>query len=365
MPPHILKEVNQAVAVALDGKGEKQDNQLTCGDSAVKLLSKFGLLEAAVDYATENYSFDFAFEIAKAALKSKVPEIHLKYAIYLEDEGKYSEAELAFIRAGKPKEAVLMYVHQQDWDAAQHVAEEHSPESVPDVLIGQARVAFQKKDYQKAESYLLRADRPDLVDAEMWNDALRIIKEYLPHKAVGLESMAFIFYNRFLDLSEAIEEGSLDMIDNSDFVDTDIPFEVPLPEQPFMTEDKREEIKEWVLALSMDRQVEQTLPLDDERQTYVASLTSPHTGVTFITLHCKQLFYVCKLSEVQETMYMCVGYPVLKQKVEFKRGGRCANKGDWTKFVMNTKASQNEECLDVVHFITKWCGQPLNPAHTF
>ena len=34
---------------------------------------------------------------------------------------------------------------------------------------------------------------------------------------------------------------------------------------------------------------------------------------------------------------MCVGYPVLKQKVEFKRGGRCANKGDWTKFVMNTK----------------------------
>ncbi|XP_019854613.1 PREDICTED: intraflagellar transport protein 172 homolog [Amphimedon queenslandica] len=99
-------------------------------------------------------------------------------------------------------------------------------------------------------------------------------------EAVGLESMAFIFYNRFLDLSEAIEEGSLDMIDNSDFVDTDIPFEVPLPEQPFMTEDKQEEIKEWVLALSMDRQVEQTLPLDDERQTYVASLTSPHTGVT-------------------------------------------------------------------------------------
>ena len=27
-------------------------------------------------------------------------------------------------------------------------------------------------------------------------------------------------------------------------------------------------------------QVEQTLPLDEERQTYVASLTSPHTGVT-------------------------------------------------------------------------------------
>ena len=31
-------------------------------------------------------SFDFAFEIAKVALKSKLPEVHLKYALYLEDE---------------------------------------------------------------------------------------------------------------------------------------------------------------------------------------------------------------------------------------------------------------------------------------
>ena len=40
---------------------------------------------------------------------------------------------------------------------------------------------------------------------------------------------------------------------------------------------------------------------------------------------------------VNVSLHPCVGYPVLKQKVEFKRGGRCANKGDWTKFVMNTK----------------------------
>ena len=72
------------------------------------------------------------------------------------------------------------------------------------------------------------------------------------------------------------------MLDNTDFMDTDIPFEIPLPDQPYMPvskssflclteldcvlklgmslyiflqEDKREEIKEWVLALSMDRRV--------------------------------------------------------------------------------------------------------------
>ena len=73
----------------------------------------------------------------------------------------------------------------------------------------QAQIAFQKKDFQKAETFLLRADRPDLAanlykvpvvgdrelcakllaglfiipqEADMWPDALRIVKDYLPHK---------------------------------------------------------------------------------------------------------------------------------------------------------------------------------------
>ena len=31
-------------------------------------------------------NFDFAFTIAKMALKSKLPELHIKYALHLEDE---------------------------------------------------------------------------------------------------------------------------------------------------------------------------------------------------------------------------------------------------------------------------------------
>ena len=43
-------------------------------------------------------------------MKNKMPEIHLKHAMYLEDEGKFKDAETEFIKAAKPKEAVLMYV---------------------------------------------------------------------------------------------------------------------------------------------------------------------------------------------------------------------------------------------------------------
>lgn len=55
-----------------------------------------------------NFQFDFAFDVARASMPEKLSEIHYKYAMVLEDDGKFKEAEQEFIKAGKPKEAVLM-----------------------------------------------------------------------------------------------------------------------------------------------------------------------------------------------------------------------------------------------------------------
>ncbi|ESP05446.1 hypothetical protein LOTGIDRAFT_228027 [Lottia gigantea] len=612
------------------------------GDSAVKLLNKYGLLEAAVEYATENCAFEFAFDLARMAMKEKMPEIHLKYAMFLEDEGKCAEAEAEFIKANKPKEAVLMYVHSQDWDAAQRVAEAFDPESVSDVLVGQARFAFDEKEFAKAESYLLRAQKPELAvkfyrDSGMWQDALRVCKEYVPNKlqqlqdeydnemtdkstrgaesmihqareweangeyaravecflkvtnkltsdqnilekcwmkagdlalkflgtekaqmvievacprlaelhkyssaaelylgldmikesidmlilggewnkakkvakeldprlegyvedrykdhcrnqgrvddlanvdvigaldlyaekgewekcittaeqqnyniykrifndivcaeglnksdayriwadlrdmfydlcenmgksqeagtpqyeefqimtlishyyavrsaamgqgslesiamrlsvsmlrhtdiipadkafyeagtmckAAGSENMAFVFLNRCLDITEAIEDGSLDMLDHSDFQDTDIPFEIPLPEKPFLSTQQHEEIKEWVLAVSMDQRVAQILP-KDERNTYEASLVASDTGIR--SLPC-----------------IITGYPVLRNKVEFSKPDKVANKDDWNKFLMATKVSHSPELKDILKFIGAFGGAAPNPTYSF
>nr|CAB3255301.1 intraflagellar transport protein 172 homolog [Phallusia mammillata] len=641
------------------------------GDSAVKLLTKFGLLDAAIDYAADNCAFDFAFDLAKTGLKTKMPDIHLKYAMYLEDEGKFAEAEAEFIKAVKPKEAVLMYVHNQDWDSAQRVAIAHDPDSVNDVLIGQARVAFEQKEFQQAEAFLLRAQRADLCakyykEANMWMEALRIGKEYLPpnkfkvlqqeydavisgsgassgadglmkqardwesrgeyaqaiscyckvtfdmtpdarildkcwskgadlalkfltsdkttavikllgpkfiriqkhekaaelyvqvdmiqeaadafmdcgefqkaksvcrdyapdleqyvdqkykqhlkhhgdtktmasvdviaaldmyiergqwekciqtaeqqghqvlhkyvaqyaanllkdenvlealdlyvqhgapaniqnfniYKRIGSDliaspdcdnyktwaslrdvmynllenmehtqqtdspdyeefltillvshyyavrsaclgehdmgdlvakistsllrytsvvpadkafyeaglhcrevnrlNMAFVFWNRFLDMSEAIEEGSLDMIDNTDFQETDIPFEVPLPEKQFLHEAGREEVRDWVLAVSVDHKVEQVLPVD-ERETFEGNLLAHNTGLS--ALAC-----------------VVTGYPVLRNKVEFKTAGRAANREDWQKLTMAAKMTSSYSLQDVLRFLSQFTG---------
>jgi len=67
--------------------------------------------------------------------------------------------------------------------------------------------------------------------------------------------MAFMFYNRYIDLYDAIEdpEGA-GITDNSEFQDTDIPipFEIPLPEKNLINADERDKIRDWVLSVSMN-----------------------------------------------------------------------------------------------------------------
>lgn len=89
--------------------------------------------------------------------------MHYKYAIVLEDDGKFAEAEAEFILAEKPKEAVLMYVHNQNWINALRVAESYEPSAVVEVLQAQAAQCFNDKQYSEFEVLLLRAQMPELI----------------------------------------------------------------------------------------------------------------------------------------------------------------------------------------------------------
>lgn len=157
------------------------------GEAGAKLLTKLGLIEQAIDYAIERRAFDHAFELARSCLKKKVPEVHLKHALFLEDEERFKEAEEEFISAGKPKEAIDMYLHQQDWNNAMRVAEQFDPSNIGDVLVAQGSAALERKDYQRAEGLFVNAKKPEKAlrmyqDARMWNDAVRVAKIHLPHK---------------------------------------------------------------------------------------------------------------------------------------------------------------------------------------
>ncbi|VDM11557.1 unnamed protein product [Wuchereria bancrofti] len=161
-------------------------------DAAVKLLQKFKLLDESIDYACENGAFDFAFDLCRLEAKNRLPSVHFKFAQQLEEEGEFEKAEMHYIESGKSKEAILMYVHDQDWENAERIAKKHSPEILSDVYIRQARMAIEQKDFACAESCLLRANRPEIIlrcykELEMWQDAIRIAKDYMPAELQHLE----------------------------------------------------------------------------------------------------------------------------------------------------------------------------------
>ena len=85
------------------------------GDSAVKLLTKFGMVEEAIDLACDQHAFEFAFEVARAAAKGKLADVYFQHAVQLEEEHHFAEAEAEFIKAARPKEAVLMCVVAAVW----------------------------------------------------------------------------------------------------------------------------------------------------------------------------------------------------------------------------------------------------------
>jgi len=87
-------------------------------EKGTQFLIKNGLIEAAIDFEANQERFDAAFKLAENHAKYKMPEVHLKYALHLEDENRYKEAEEEFIKANKPQEAINMYEHKQDWHSA-------------------------------------------------------------------------------------------------------------------------------------------------------------------------------------------------------------------------------------------------------
>jgi len=84
-------------------------------------------------------------------------------------------------------------------------------------------------------------------------------------KALNELNMAFVLLNRYLDISEAIEdnEPNSSSLDNSDFANTQIPYDFPLPGKQYLDDGEREQVRDYVLELSMNASVQQSLNKDE------------------------------------------------------------------------------------------------------
>jgi len=155
-------------------------------EAGAQLLAKHGLVEIAIDYAIEHSNFQHAFELATHSAKHKLPDIHLKKALALEDDEQFKLAEDEFIKASKPKEAIDMYVHQRDWVSAMRIAENYDQSSVKDVMVHQAKDLVDQNNLQAAETLFIQAGKPELAvqaysSKRMVQDAVRLCKKHCPH----------------------------------------------------------------------------------------------------------------------------------------------------------------------------------------
>lgn len=160
-------------------------------EGAVRLLTKMAQLDNAVSLACEAGQYEFALDVCRVAEKP-ANDVHLKIALALEDSGKFEEAEVEFILADKPKEAILMYTHSGDWKAAIRVAEKYAPDAVNDILLSQANGALEARNYPEYEALLIRAERPEVIiqhykEYGMWNDAIRMARDHMPAALADLQ----------------------------------------------------------------------------------------------------------------------------------------------------------------------------------
>lgn len=161
----------------------------------------------------------------------------------------------------------------------------------------------------------------------------RCVPRCVPPTAIALAiiSLSNCFYAmlRYVDLTEAIEEGDANLIDNSDFADaTMVPFDAVLPVQQYLPEeDAREDVKTWVLSVCMDKSIEQRLPPANKSQgTIYEGLFSTSLPLCILT-----------------------GYPIPpRDMLEVNRSR--TNRRDWNQYVSRVK-----KC--------PWTGQPQNPLY--
>jgi intraflagellar transport protein 172 len=73
------------------------------------------------------------------------------------------------------------------------------------------------------------------------------------NQEAGRLNMAFVFLNRYLDLTEAIDDPDAGPLENADFVDTDVPFDFTIPDAHFITEPMREEVSLRLVCVSLCR----------------------------------------------------------------------------------------------------------------
>jgi intraflagellar transport protein 172 len=359
--PELLPKIEEAYNQELIKKGE--------GDELIRR----GNVTTALDMYARNGEWDKCLDLAEKSAPKSLPHYLVQHAKVLAREKKFLECCAAFVRYGTPRDPANYPLYKlvcselcgkKFTDKSQQTSMWSSLREMLLRVVAGSQVpppTYSKIDKEVAEftkSFMvahlnsLRAQALERnlslsVTTKQAVSLLRYTCDFPVDRAfydagmacrdAKLDNLAFFYLNRFLDICDAIEDPDSTEIDNSDFLDTDLPtpYEVELPEQHWVAADVIDEMRDWVLQVSVDKSVEQKLstrPCDNcKLDIYVSSLECKG---------CKCKYEPCAVT----------GYPVLRsEKVTCRTCGCSANREDWNSWIACFKTCP-------------WCGMAANPV---
>lgn len=137
------------------------------------------------------------------------------------------------------------------------------------------------------------------------------------------ESSAFIFFNTFIDICDAIDDSDhLNDISEEIYENTCIPSlhseKVKLPRSHLFSEEDRADIRQWVLEIAVEGDLERTLPtrtcMNCNQETFLGNQTCHH---------CQH----------KEQLCIITGLPLTADHVKIPSSGKLANREDFNRYI--------------------------------
>lgn len=226
-------------------------------DQAIKMLLSMNLGEAAIDILCDSKEFEAAFKLAEQYERYKIPDVHLKYAMELEDEKNFLLAEEHYIKAHQVQEAIQMYEHINDYQSALRIARQHDPQSVISIYMNQGKYFLDRKEYTKAEICFVSAKQPEYMvriyqQEKNLQDAIKFASKHAPHLVDDLNKQKIfeIPKDKKMTGPEMIENARL-YEDSKEFIRA-IDTYLDISEEHFDDLDKLEELWNRAVYLAME-----------------------------------------------------------------------------------------------------------------
>ncbi len=185
-------------------------------EQAIKMLLSMNLGEAAIDILCDSKDFEAAFKLAEQYERYKIPDVHLKYAMELEDEKDFIRAEEHYIKANQVQEVIQMYEHIHDYQSALRIARQHDPASVTSIYLNQGKHFLDRKEYAKAEICFVSAKQPEYMvrvyqQEKNLQEAIKFASKHAPHLVDDLQKQKIfeIPKDKKMSGSEMVENARL------------------------------------------------------------------------------------------------------------------------------------------------------------